>query len=207
MSNGLSTRDLEWVSAYLDNALPSQERAAFEQRLEAEPDLSDALKQLERTRALLRRAPQRRVPRSFALRADMVAAPRKAAAGGWNSWNLVSAATTLVLVLVFAGEIWASGMPLFGVAAPAAEEAPQAMMAQESAEDLTVTPTPTDSATEGAEEIELYAEQDQGDRNTKEAGPFDLRLFLADYARPLEFSLAILAIGAGLFAWWRRRNP
>lgn len=206
MSSGISARDLERVSSYLDNALPLQERAVFEQRLKVEPELSKALHQVEHTRALLRRAPQRRVPRSFVLSSGMLGAPTKAA-GGWNSWNLVSAAATLVLVLVFAGDIWANGIPLVGAAAPAAEEAPQALMAQEAAEDAAATPTPTESVAEGAGEIEPFAEIEPADRQATEVGTFDLRRFLVDYSRPLEVGLAILAIGTGLFAWWRRRIP
>lgn len=208
MNKGLSARDLELVSAYLDNALPPEERAAFEQRLKAEPALAHALTDLEGTRILLRRAPQRRAPRSFALRADMVSAPQKTIFGGWTSLNLVSAAATLVLMLIFAGDIWANRLLLVGAAAPAAEEFPQALMTEEpAAEDAVLTPTPTEPTTEGAGEIDLYAAEG-AERQTKDVGaPFNLRFFLINYARTLEIGLAFLAVGAGLVAWWRRRNP
>jgi len=204
MKNRLSARDMEQVSAYLDNALTSQEQADLVQRLKNEPALAQALMELTRTRTLLRGAPQRRTPRSFAVRADMVSATNKATFGGWSSLNLVSALATLVLVLVIAGDIWAGGLPLFGAAAPAAEEAPQALMAQEStAEDAILTATPTFPAPEGAGEIEPFAEQT--DRLAKT--PFDLRLFLTDYARRLEIGLGVIALAAGFAAWWRRRKP
>lgn len=207
MSNGLTARDIERVSAYLDNALPWRERGPFEERLKSEPTLAQAVAQLHRTQALLHRSPQRRVPRSFAVKADMVSRSPKAAFGGWSSLNLVSAAATLVLVLVFAGDIWAGGMPLFGAAAPAAEEAPQALMAQESsAEDAALTATPTMAEPEGAGEIELYAEPEQVDRLAKDERPFDFRMFLIGYARPMEIGLAAIAIVAGLIAWRQRRK-
>jgi hypothetical protein len=206
MSRELSARDMERASAYLDDPLTSRARAAFELRLISEPSLARALAELRETRALLRRAPQRRVPRSFALKAEMVSSVQKPLFGGWSSMNFVSAAATLVLMLVFAGDIWATGLPSFGAAAPAAEEAPQALMAQEpAAEDSALTSTPPAEALEGAGEIELYAEL-EADRMFKDETQFDLRLFLADYANSIEFGLAVIAIGAGAVALWQRRK-
>ncbi|MCL5429166.1 MAG: hypothetical protein M1347_05100 [Chloroflexi bacterium] len=207
MSNGISARDLERISAFLDNALPPREQASFEQRMKTEPALARALADLDRTRALLRQAPHRRVPRTFALRSDMVPPVRKAVFGGWMSLNLVSAAATLVLVLVFAGDIWANGWPLAGAYAPAAE-APQALMAEEpTAGDEALAPTPAEPAPEGEGEIELYAAPEDANQQVREVGaPFDLRVFLFDYARPLEIALGVVAIAAGLAAWWLRHN-
>jgi hypothetical protein len=92
-----------------------------------------------------------------------------------------------------------------GAAAPAPEEAPQAFMALEStAEDSALTATPPESP-EGAGEIELYAEP-EADRMFKDETQYDLRLFLADYAGPIEFGLAVIAIGAGAIALWQRRK-
>jgi anti-sigma factor RsiW len=204
MSDRLSARDLERVSAYLDNALSEKDRAAFELRLKSDPELFSALSALRETRALLRRVPQKRAPRSFAIRADMLQPTQKAMFGGWSSLNLVSAAASLVLVLVFAGDIWAHGVP-FGAAAPAAEEAPQALMAEEAgAEDTEFTPTLTFPPAEGAGEIELYADEV---RQAKEVStPFDVRTFLVENARPLEFGLAIIALVSGFAAWRRKRK-
>ncbi len=205
MSNGLSARDLERVSAYLDNAQSPQERATFEKRLKTVPELARALADFESTRALLRRTPQRRIPRSFALQAEMVSPSQKAFFGSWTSLNLVSAAATLVLILVFAGDIWASGLPGFDAAAPVEEEFPQALMAEEpAAEDTGFAATPTES---GAGEIDLFAVPEEAARQAKEGGaPVDWRTFLVDYARPLEIAFAIIAVAAGLFARWQRRN-
>jgi hypothetical protein len=211
MTNKLPARDLERVSAYLDNELSSGERATFEQRLKNEPNLSRAFTELKTTRTLLRRAPQRRVPRSFAIRPESVL-ERKPANGAWTRFNLVFAAATFLLVLVFAGDIWVNGLPLASFGASAPEEAPQALMAQESATegpttgDTVLSATPTVDLAEDYGEIERFAvpENEIGD---KAPLSFDLRLFLTDNARPLEFALAAVAIFAGVLAWWRRRNP
>lgn len=208
MINGLTERDLERVSAYLDNALSQQEKAVFERRLQNEPALTRALYQFEGTRALLRRTPRRKVPRSFAIRNDMISTAANATFGGWSTLNLVSAAATLLLIFVFAGDIWANGLPLATASATPAEEAPQALMAQEptagGASALTSTPIVTTGEDTG--EIDLSAVPAQADRQVEKAPTFDLRAFLAENVRIVELVFAALAISTGLAAWWRRRN-
>lgn len=206
MNNGLSARDLERASAYLDDELTLDEKAVFELRLKSEPALARALAELRATKSLLQRAPNRRIPRAFAVRSEMIAGTRKVIFGGWTSLNLVSAAATLVLVLVFAGDLWANGLPLVSLGAPAAEEAPQALMAQEpTAGDTALAATPTASPAEGAGEIERFAVPEN---NLQKKEPLtDFKLFLAENARLLELTLATVAVLAGGLAWWRKRNP
>jgi anti-sigma factor RsiW len=202
MITGISTRDLEWLSAYLDDALNAGERAALETRLKADAALSAGLKQLEATRAMLRRAPQRRVRRNFTLSPAM-AGQRQPATGGWNSFSLVSAMASLLLVVVLAGDLWANGALAFGAAAPAAEEAPQALMAVESAPTLTA-----DAAEDGlapTEEFELYTLPEET-RQMKEEPSFDARTLLLEYGRPVELGLAAIAAGAGIAALVARRR-
>lgn len=207
MSQSLNARDLERVSAYLDNALPAKERAVLEQRLKAEPALAAALADLQRTRALLRRAPQRRVPRQFKVRPEMVSAPQKNSFGNWTAWNLVSAAATLMLVLVVASDLWVNSAPIFDAAAPAAEELPQALMAQEAPEDSTLAATPTASFEGGAGEIEMYEGAEETTRQAKDIGvAFDFRSFIIEYATPLEIGLGLVALVSAVFAWWRSRR-
>lgn len=212
MSTKLSTRDLERISAYLDKELSSGENAVFEQRLHNEPALSRAVTELRTTRILLRRAPQRGVPKSFAIRPESVLG-RKTVIGAWTRFNLISAAATFLLVLVFAGDIWVNGLPLASFGASAPGEAPQALMAQEeaieeepAAADTVILATPTVNPAEDYGGIERFAvpENEVGE---KVPVSFDLRLFLADNARLMEFILAAVAIFAGVLAWWRKRNP
>lgn len=202
MSNGLSARDLERVSAYLDGELSPKERVAFEQRLKSEPNLARALTEFGAAQALLRRAPQRRTPRSFALSDEMLVGKRRTLFANWTSLNLVSAVATLVLFLVFAGDIWANAVSEIG----AAEEAPQALMAQEpTAADNVATATPTINPAEGAGEIEPYRQPENIPESETQA--FDLKLLLSQNARWLEFAFGAVAILAGVLAWWHRRNP
>lgn len=68
MSNTpLSNRDLELLSAYLDNELRPAERDALNARLAHDPELRIALAELRANRFLLRQAPRLKAPRSFAL--------------------------------------------------------------------------------------------------------------------------------------------
>jgi anti-sigma factor RsiW len=65
--NPISFRDIEQLSAYLDDGLSFAERARLEARLETDPQLASALQALAQSRAALRQLPQRRVPRNFIL--------------------------------------------------------------------------------------------------------------------------------------------
>jgi hypothetical protein len=76
----LAPKDLERLSAYVDGALPSRERADVETRLGTDADLRRALAELRSVKASLAGLPQARVPRNFTLREADVAqrAPRTA---------------------------------------------------------------------------------------------------------------------------------
>jgi hypothetical protein len=67
----ISFRDIEQLSAYLDDGLSSAERARLAARLKADPQLTAALQALSESRAALRQLPQRRVPRNFTLTPKM----------------------------------------------------------------------------------------------------------------------------------------
>lgn len=209
MINDINPRDLERLSASLDAVLSPRERARLDQRLSAEPALARALSELQRTRELLRRAPQRKVPRQFTLTAQMLGAANKAPMGGWSSLSLVSAVATLLLVVVFAGDFWANGSPSFGepsfgAATSASEEAPQALMAEVPTESIEAG---GDAAALPTETLDLYAQADDSSRQIKDEGePFDLRGFMASYARPIELGLALVALGAASVVWLRRRR-
>ncbi len=207
MNDQVSARDLERISTYLDNELSPKEKASFEIRIKEEPVLSNALAKTQATRALLRRSPQRRIPRSFTVRNDMISASRNSGFANWLPLNLVSAAATFLLILVFAGDIWAHGLLLAGLATSAAEEAPQAFMAQEATSaDSAATATPTVASPEGAGEIERFAVPNQIGA-LKNEPQLELRSFLVENARVMELGLAIVAIAAGFVAWRRRRKP
>lgn len=68
--------DWEILSAYLDGQLSDRESSQLRQRLDAQPELQRALDELQRTKAVLRSAPRRRVPRNFTLTPAMVPVPK-----------------------------------------------------------------------------------------------------------------------------------
>lgn len=61
------------LSAYVDHALDTAERAALEARLERDPDLRRKLAELRQTVALLRDLPPLKAPRDFSLTREMLA--------------------------------------------------------------------------------------------------------------------------------------
>src|SRR5947208_3466511 len=63
----LTDLDYELLSAYIDGALTESERAAFELRLQAEPEFSRELDELRATVTLLNNLPPRKAPRDFTL--------------------------------------------------------------------------------------------------------------------------------------------
>lgn len=75
----INQKDLEAISAYIDQALDSREQARLEERLKHEPELRAELNSLRRTRRILRSMPAMRAPRNFTLTPEMVgeAAPKQ----------------------------------------------------------------------------------------------------------------------------------
>ncbi len=123
--NPPSLRDVEQLSAYLDGQLSGNEMTRLESRLAADPALAAALEELGQARAVLRRTPRRRAPRSFALTPQMAGlrppVPRAVPALSW-----ASAVAMLVFVCTL-GTGLLGGLPL-GAGAPAmAGEAPLGM--------------------------------------------------------------------------------
>ncbi len=103
-----SMTDLELLSAYLDGELPPQFRIRLESRLSREPELNQALADLRRTRAVLRRTPVRKSPRNFTLTPRMAGlrppVPRLVPAFSWAS---------LVAMLLFMISFGAGFLPQF----------------------------------------------------------------------------------------------
>ncbi len=114
-----SFRDVERLSAYLDGELSQAERARLESRLARDAGLSAALDELRATRALLRRTPRRRAPRSFILTPKMASLrpplPRAVPVLRW-----ATAVATLLLFVTFAGNLL--GPIALGAQAPAPQE-------------------------------------------------------------------------------------
>jgi len=132
-----SFRDVEQISALLDDKLPQAEAARLRVRIISDPELSAIYLQLTQTRNLLRKLPARRAPRNFTLTPKM-AGIKAPVPRSFPIFRLASAFASLLLVLTFAanglGSLAANApaAPFYGVGgggdpmeAPAAEARPQ----------------------------------------------------------------------------------
>ena len=114
----LSSKDWELLSSYMDGELNLRDKARVEARLSTQPEFQEALDGLRRTKAILRKAPIRKVPRNFTLKAadvQPVKPPRWIPTMQWSS-----AAVALVAVFLFAYQLL-PGFP--GLATTASEKA------------------------------------------------------------------------------------
>ena len=101
MNNQMNSRDYELISAYLDNQLSSKDRAIFEQRLKANPELEKELNEISSTRLMLRSLPKQRAPRNYFVAAQAVRArPTLRLA---PIFGIVSAVASVLLALVIFG--------------------------------------------------------------------------------------------------------
>jgi len=116
-----SFRDVEQLSASLDGQLSRTEMTRLEARLQSDPALAAALADLRQARAILRRTPKRRLPRSFTLTPKMVGikppVPRLVPALSWAS------AVAMLLFVFTLGANLLSQIS-FGAAAPMMAAAP-----------------------------------------------------------------------------------
>ncbi len=106
-------KDLETLSAYLDNALSGEERQMLEARLIREPDLRLVLENLRKTRQLVRALPQVRAPRNFTLTPNMVKVRRKRRFWGLYL-RLATSLAAIVLVMLVGFELLVAGQFLPG---------------------------------------------------------------------------------------------
>lgn len=218
MNFSLPQPDWELLSAYMDHQMDERQERAIEARLAEEASLQQALARLQRTRALLRRAPQRRAPRSFVLHPEMVASKRAPGFRWPFSLSTVSAVATILFALVLLSDFALYGVPLAllrGAPAPAAEalEEPMALQAPAEADAGEEALEPPRESPEGTplpsedEELQLFAAQEEAQDLAEEAsremqaeGP-DFQAIL----RWAEIGLGALAIVTGLEAGRRKR--
>jgi len=113
-------RDLELLSAYIDDELSASERAALERRLASDSALRRTLSDLHRVQATLHALPTVKIPRSFTLKPEMVGQPARQPVMG-RFIPALNFATTIAAILfaVVIGSQLATGKPLAApVAAP-----------------------------------------------------------------------------------------
>ena len=130
MTNHISSRDWEAISAYLDEQLDRRERSRLETRLQNDQNLRNALEEMRRTRLLLRNLPKMRAPRNYTLTPKMAGVREKSA---WTPrfFGFASVLATLLFIMVFVGDYFTPRLPATAplAAEPSAgEEAPEAPM-------------------------------------------------------------------------------
>jgi hypothetical protein len=144
MNNQITTRDIELLSAYLDNQLSSKDRTQLETRLKTDPALRKELQELNRTRLLLRQLPRIRAPRNYYLKPDVVR-PRRTMKLA-PVFGMVSAAASVLLALVIIGSrmVTISSPVAMAPAAPIVQET--LVVQQETGRSDTSSIPPTEEA-------------------------------------------------------------
>jgi anti-sigma-K factor RskA len=106
MTNKISNREWEALSAYLDKQLSARERSRLEARLRESSELRQALQELQRVRTFLRSQPKMRAPRNFTLTPEMVGMRRRPVqrSRAYPVFRLASVLATILFVLVLVGD-------------------------------------------------------------------------------------------------------
>ena len=100
----LSDRDLERLSAYLDGEISRKDRERLEARLLVDEDLSTTLKQLQRTRQVMRSLPSMRAPRNYFVAAEMVG-QKETGSRAFPILRFASALASVLFILLFLGDM------------------------------------------------------------------------------------------------------
>jgi hypothetical protein len=105
MTTQITLRDWETLSAYLDDQLGAPESHELESRLRNNPELSQGLEELRRTRMILRSLPKLRAPRNFTLTPSMAGQRGGAStpSGFYPILRLAATLATLFFLIVTAG--------------------------------------------------------------------------------------------------------
>jgi hypothetical protein len=98
----ISPRDLELLSAYLDEELKTKDRARIEARMSTNSELRDALEELRKTRAVMRSTTRLHAPRNFTISPEMAGVRQRRQP--YPLYGLISAMASILLVLVILGD-------------------------------------------------------------------------------------------------------
>lgn len=130
--NGLSLKEYEKFSAYLDGQLSPEETRQVEEQIKTHPDWRLAIEELSATRDLLRRAPHYRAPRNFTLSPEVARQnARKSWLSSFISFRLSSAVAALSVIAALALQLLPGANLASRVAlAPAAESESTQLQAQ-----------------------------------------------------------------------------
>jgi len=126
MTNKISQKEWEVLSAYLDNQLSPKERARIEAALRDNQQLREGFEYLNLTRSLVRALPRYRPNRNFTVTPEMVGMQRSSPAS--PGLRLVAVAATMMLLIVIMSDLILSRIssPIM----PAQVSAPQEIMSE-----------------------------------------------------------------------------
>jgi hypothetical protein len=147
MKYGLSTRDYELISAYMDNQLSDKDRTQFEARLKVDPELGKELTELTNTRSMIRDLPRLRAPRNYYLKPEII--PLRPTLRLAPVFGIVSATASILLALViFGSTFFKSNQPIaMAPAAPVVQETqPVQLQSQPELQRSAASPPPATEA-------------------------------------------------------------
>lgn len=107
----LKNKDWQIISTYLDGQLTKKQSAAFKVRLVQETALREALRQVEWTKSVLRKAPHRKVPHHFILTRQMAAEAKRYQNRAIRQYGLVSGIASLTFLILAGFQL----LPLFRI--------------------------------------------------------------------------------------------
>ncbi len=138
MTQQISPRDYELLSAYLDGELSARDRARLEARMSKQPELRLGLEELRQTSLLLRSLPRKRAPRNFTI---PNALPRRRALPRlYPALSFASALAGILFLIVFIGD-YTLGTSTQSLASkvPASTSAPAIAIENQASRDLATT--------------------------------------------------------------------
>ena len=141
MNKTLTQKDYLLISAYLDGESSVAQKADVEKRLQTNLEFKHAIDELAYTKRVLAAMPRVRAPRNFTLTPDRVKKTAKIPRFQ-PVWGMVSAFSTLILLVIFASTRLLPVASPMRAAAPAmaTEAADNAFSAEKIASEITSTP-------------------------------------------------------------------
>jgi hypothetical protein len=187
----MKPQDFDRLSAYIDDELAPQEKAALEARLAREPELRSALQELRLTVRALRSLPRVRPPRSFTLAPGQVGRETARRAPLFPVLRLAAALSAVALAVVLAGDFATTLSP---AAAPADEAAFTTAAQAEATPGLAAMPPADETAPVEEPAAESYAATPEA-AATNAAGGTEAAGDAAGAAEaPTELAMAPLAV-------------
>jgi hypothetical protein len=108
MTNNISEKDWLLLSRHLAGALSPRQTAALSMRLSSDPDLTEALNQLKRIRALLAFLPEKKIPHNFTIKAGAIS--KKTTPRIFPIFRIASAVSSLLFVAILGLRFFIPGM-------------------------------------------------------------------------------------------------